>query len=181
MIKAKEVSVKNIVVFMVFALAVTAGYYLTRPRVTTPKSVPVFMGEEIVVNRAIKADKAFMIEKAVRVERALKVERAINVQTAPMPKFVAPLPIVPPSITFKVLPAYPSTALEKNLQGMVLLSVYVGLSGQPERIETRTSSGIAELDDSAARAVSQWKFAPATQGGAALSSWFEVPVRFELK
>ena len=84
-------------------------------------------------------------------------------------------------VALKVLPVYPASALEKNLSGTVLLAVYVGMNGQPEKIETRSTSGIAELDEAARTAVAQWKFAPATQGGMALISWFEVPVRFAIR
>jgi TonB family protein len=168
MIKAKEVSVKNVLVFLAFSLAVSAGYFIARPHVVTSKSIPVFIGEEVVVHKAVRV--AYVKASATKAETV----------PMPTPKVAAPLPIVPPSITYKVLPVYPTTALEKGLGGMVLLSVYVGLTGQPERIETRTSSGIKELDDSAAKAVSQWRFSPAAQGGTALASWFEVPVRFQI-
>jgi protein TonB len=122
-----------------------------------------------------------MAHKGIKVERAVKAEKAIWAAKAPMPQAAQPLPIVPPAITFKVLPSYPSAVLEKGRKGMVLLSVYVGLSGQPEKVEVKSSSGVAELDKSATEAVSQWKFSPAIQGGSALASWFEVPVRFEIK
>ena len=178
MIKAKEVSVKNVVVFLAFSLAVSAGYFIARPHVVTSKSIPVFIGEEVVVHKSATSVKAVTAVRVASVKAS-----ATRAETAPMPtpKIAAPLPIVPPSITFKVLPAYPVTALENRSEGTVLLSVYVGLTGQPERIETKTSSGIQELDDSATNAVSQWKFSPAAQGGAALASWFEIPVRFEIK
>jgi len=168
MIKAKEISLKNIVLFLIFALALSAGYFIAKPQVAATKSVPVFMGEEIVVQKADKAAVAIKIAKAATLP-------------VPQPKVMTPLPIIPPSITYKVLPAYPSSALEKGLEGAILLSVYVDLSGQSEKIEMKLSSGISELDDSARLAVSQWKFSPATQSGAPLASWFEIPVRFTIK
>lgn len=180
MIKAKEVSLKNIAVLLAFSLVVSAGYFVSKSHMASSKNVPIFMGEEIIVKKAEKAKTAVMAEKAIT---AVKAETIVKAQAAPLPapKVAVPLPIVPPSITFKVLPVYPASALEKGREGIALLSVYVGLSGQPEKIEVKTSSGIAELDDSALKAVSQWKFSPAAQGGQALASWFEIPVRFELK
>jgi len=165
MIKAKEMTMKNMVVYLVAAMALSAVYYVSRQAALTSSSL-VFMGDEVVVQQAIKVVTA---------------EKAAATVTAPIPQpQVAPLPIVPPAIAFKVLPVYPSSALEKNLAGTVLLSVYVGLNGQPGKIDTKISSGIAELDESARAAVAQWKFSPAMQGSAALASWFEVPVRFEI-
>jgi len=168
MIKAKEISVKNIAVFLVLAFAMSAGYYLARPRVTTTRSVPVFIGEEVVINNAVAFKTA--------------TTRAAKAEVAPVPpKAAMPLPIIPPAVVFKVMPSYPAAALEKGLSGMVLLSVYVGLKGSPEKVETKASSGVPVLDDSAIKAVSQWTFNPATQGGAALPCWYEIPIRFEVK
>jgi len=174
MIKAKEVSLKNIVLFLIFALALSAGYFMARPQAAKIKSVPIFMGEEIVVQRADRAATAVKIVTAAKVARVAEAP-------APQPKVITLLPIIPPSINFKVLPAYPSSVLEKGLEGIVLLSVYVVLNGLPEKIETKLSSGIYELDETARSAVAQWKFSPASQGGAPLASWFEVPVRFTIK
>ena len=164
MIKAKEMTMKNMAIYLIAAMALSAVYYVARPQVASTSTSLVFMGDEVVVQRAITA---------IREEKAV---------TAPMPQpqVMAPLPIVPPAIAFKVLPVYPSSALENNLAGTVLLSVYVGASGQTEKIETKTSSGVAELDEAARAAVTQWKFSPAMQGSAGLASWFEVPVRFEI-
>jgi len=177
MIKAKEVSLNNLVIFLVLSLTISAVMFIAKPQVAKTKSLPVFMGEEVVVhkaNMAYRADKAYM---AGRAETAVKA----TVLPAPLPKVISPLPIFPPSIISKVLPLYPQTALEKGVEGVVLLSVYVGLNGQPEKIDTKTSSGMTELDNAANTAVSQWKFSAASQGGQAIASWFEVPVRFVIK
>ena len=179
MIKAKEVSVKNIVVFLVFSFAISAGYFLARPHTAMTKSVPVFMGEEVVISRPLSAAVA---EKAATAGSVSKAQTAVKVQTAPAPQPKAtPLPIVPPAIILKVLPSYPEAMLGQGLQGTVLLSVYVGLSGKAEKIEVKTSSGFGELDQSAQEALAQWKFSPASQGGVSLASWFEVPVKFVIK
>lgn len=187
MIKAKEISVRNFVILVVVSFAVTVGYYLSRPHSVTTKSIPVFVGEEVTVRKA--AESTIVVEKVFRAERALKAKKvafakasmAKGVAPLPTPKVTAPLPIIPPSVTFKVLPSYPVSALEKGLEGTILLSIYVGLNGQPERIEAKVSSGVQELDEAAIGAVSQWRFSPATQGGQAIASWYEIPVRFEVK
>ena len=139
------------------------------------KEMPVFFGEELIVQNAEKAVGALKVEKAVRVGRAVKA------QVTPAPKISAPLPIFPPKVTYQVLPQYPMTILERGLSGTTLLSIYVGLNGKPEKVELKSSSGLAEMDQSAIAAVSQWIFEPARQGGQAIASWFEIPVRFEVK
>ncbi len=175
MIKTKELATKNMVVYLAAAVALTAFYYVARPQSAATSSSLIFAGDEVVVRNVAKTIPSTVTEK---IAMARTAEKAVS---APLPPpAAAPLPIVPPAIALKVLPAYPASALEKNLTGTVLLAVYVGLGGQPERIETKTSSGINALDDAARAAVAQWKFNPARQGGAALASWFEVPVRFEI-
>jgi TonB family protein len=169
MFQAKEVSLRSIAVYLTLSLVAVAGVVMFRPHQAVSQSAPVFMGEEVRVSLAKPAAVSLVKEAAV-----------VKVIPAPQPKAV-PLPIVPPGIASSVLPIYPAKALADGTEGLVLLSVYVGLTGQPEKIETKTSSGYAELDAAAAQAVSQWKFFSATQGGQALASWFEIPVRFVIK
>lgn len=185
MIKAKEVSLKNIVIFLLIASAFSVGYFMARPKVLT-KGVPVFVGEEVLVREKVRVVTKVRAAKAERTVRAEKVgmgERAAEVEKLPLPgpKVEAPLPLIPPAVTFKVLPSYPLTALEKELGGIVILAAYVGQTGQPEKIETKISSGVPELDQAAVASVSQWRFSPAKQGGVAVASWYEIPVRFEVK
>ena len=179
MFQAKEVSLKNIAVYLTLSLVAAAGGVMFRPHQVVSSSVPVFMGEEVTVHKTTVVAPAVSLAKPLTVSRA-KDAAVVRVVPAPQPN-VVPLPIIPPSIAASVLPVYPVQALADGTEGQVLLSVYVGLTGQPEKIETKTSSGYPELDSSAARAVSQWKFFSATQGGAALASWFEIPVRFIIK
>ena len=87
---------------------------------------------------------------------------------------------MPPTVSYSVLPKYPVSALEQDLEGVTVLSVYVGTAGKPEKIDVKQSAGFSEFDESAEAAVSQWIFSPATQGNAAIASWFEVPVAFKL-
>ncbi|MGB9612809.1 MAG: energy transducer TonB [Candidatus Margulisiibacteriota bacterium] len=186
MIKAKEVFLKNIVVFLMLSLAVSAAYFLLRPQISVNKSVPIFVGEEVVVHKAPKALGAIRVGKVVgsRQHAVSSKHYAVGeekVNPLSPPKLATPLPIVPPSITFKVLPTYPPSALEKGLEGVVVLAVYIDASGQPQKVETKVSSGVVELDQSAIGALFQWRFNPASQGGKPLASWFEIPVRFEVK
>jgi TonB family protein len=175
MIRAKEISLINIGVLLALAVGMSAAIYISGSHPISSRNLPVFMGEEVSVNNTVKAVPLANTTAAAEVKTA---QRTIAEITAP--KTAAPLPINPPSISFKILPVYPASALEQNLTGTVLLAVYVGPNGQAERIETKTSSGVAQLDESARAAVTQWKFSPALQGGAALASWFEVPVRFRI-
>jgi TonB family protein len=143
------------------------------------KALPVFMGEEITVQKATKAMTARKVMTAAKAE-VMTVTKAVA-QPVAQSKVAAPLPIIPPQVTQRVMPQYPVSALEQGLSGTVMVAVNVGLNGAAQAVEVKTSSGVAELDQAAVAAVSEWKFSPATQGTAALASWFEFPVRFEVQ
>jgi protein TonB len=162
----KELTVKNVSLVLMFAVLAAGYYFVAQHRVANFSQSLVFAGEEVLVSSVAKP--------AVQV-----ASKAISAPT-PMPTAVAPLPIFPPKIIYSVLPQYPSSALSQGLEGTTLLSVYVGLNGAAEKVEVKASSGLAELDDAAAAAVAQWKFNPALQGGTAIASCFEVPVRFDV-
>jgi len=164
MIKTKTVSLVAIGIILIAAIA--AGYLISRPAwFVSQREMPIFMGEEIVIKR---------------IASTVKTTKAVSTPM-PQPKVAAPLPILPPKIFYRVLPNYPATALEQGLEGTAILSIYVGLTGDPEKVAIKSSSGVAELDESAVSAVSEWRFYPAAQGGKAVASWFELPVRFEIK
>jgi protein TonB len=159
----------------ILAAALVVGFMIARPATfVSSNSMPVFMGEELVVSKTT-ADK---ITAVISPSITKTVPRA---QPVAQPKVAVPLPIFPPQISFRVLPQYPAAALERELAGTTILSVYVGMGGNAERVAVKSSSGASELDKSAVTAVSQWQFSPATQGGNAIASWFELPVRFSLK
>jgi TonB family protein len=176
MFKSKEVSLKSLSIYLTLSLIAAAGVVMFRPHQVLSQSAPIFMSEEVTV---YKTAAAVSLAKPLTLSIA-KDAAVVKVIPASQPK-VVPLPIIPPTIASSVLPIYPSKALADGTEGLVILSVYVGLTGQPEKIETKTSSGYPDLDASATQAVSQWKFFSATQGGAALASLFEIPVRFIIK
>jgi len=93
----------------------------------------------------------------------------------------APLPIVSPKILTRVIPQYPSIAVDNGIEGTVVLGILVSESGRPDKVEVRTSSGSLDLDRSASDAAKAWTFEPARRGVEAVSSWFEVPVRFKIR
>lgn len=77
-------------------------------------------------------------------------------------------------------PFYPQQARIEHRQGVVLLMVSVSASGDPTSVSVSRSSGYADLDQSAVRAVRNWKFHPANAGGMPIFSTVGIPVNFEL-
>lgn len=77
-------------------------------------------------------------------------------------------------------PAYPKRALQRHMEGTVLLEVRVRENGLPAEIKIKETSGFSTLDEAALDGVKHWEFEPASLSGQALSAWVEVPVRFHL-
>jgi protein TonB len=150
----------NLIVSILVMGAAFSLYISTRPKAAI--SAPTFVYEEIIVHKTAVAVKP----------AALPI---------PLKPASVPLPILPPQIISQVLPEYPAEALKAGTEGLVMVQAYIGMSGAAEKIEVKTSSGNTELDRSAVQAVTQWRFTPATQNGASLASWFEVPVRYSIK
>ena len=98
---------------------------------------------------------------------------------------LAPAPVVPPRFDAEYLrnpaPAYPALSRRMREQGRVMLRVLVGVDGVAERVELKTSSGSARLDQSALETVRQWKFVPARQGDRTIAAWVVVPIMFTLE
>lgn len=78
------------------------------------------------------------------------------------------------------LPKYPPAARRRGAEGRVVLAVQVGADGRARTIELRQSSGHADLDAAALKAVRRWRFAPASRGGVSVEGLAIVPIRFRL-
>jgi periplasmic protein TonB len=110
---------------------------------------------------------------------------ALAVQAAAPPPPPPPPPVIEAKEGANYLknprPAYPRLALREGWEGTVLLRVRVLPNGRPEAISIQRSSGRGVLDEAAVAAVHAWAFAPATQGGAPVAGWVNVPIEFRLQ
>ncbi len=77
---------------------------------------------------------------------------------APPPHARVPADVMEQLLTYKVEPIYPESAIQQNLQGVVVLDVVVTPDGRVE--EVRPLSGPAELAPAAVDAVRWWRFQP---------------------
>jgi protein TonB len=90
-------------------------------------------------------------------------------------------PTVDASAVGNAKPAYPRASRALGEQGKVMLDVYVLADGSVGDIRVHQSSGFERLDDSALRAVRQWRFKPARQSGKQISMWYVQPITFDLR
>jgi protein TonB len=78
-------------------------------------------------------------------------------------------------------PTYPSRARDMNIEGTVLLEVWIDVDGNPTDVIVLESSGSSLLDDAARRGAWRWTFWPYTVNGRAEPRRAHVPVPFKLK
>lgn len=86
-----------------------------------------------------------------------------------------------PQVVDSAKPGYPDNARSKGWEGTVRLQILVGEKGQVEEVKVFASSGYAELDQAALRAVRSWRFSPALQNGRTVRAWATLPVVFDLR
>jgi TonB family protein len=84
---------------------------------------------------------------------------------------------LPPTIIESTPPPYPESARARGIEGRVVLMVLVRRDGSVGAASV--SEGLEEsLDQSALRAVNEWKFAPALRNGRTVEVVLEVEVEF---
>jgi len=87
--------------------------------------------------------------------------------------------VTPPTLLSKQEPQYSEAARIAKLQGSVVLSLVVGEDGQARDIRVVKSLGLG-LDETAAAAVTDWRFAPGSKGGQPVAVMSTVEVNFRL-
>jgi TonB family protein len=83
-----------------------------------------------------------------------------------------------PEVIFRIEPEYPYIALRAKIEGKIWIRVLVDQEGRVERLGKIT--GHPAFHESASKAVQQWHFSPALQGGQPARIWVRIPFRFEL-
>lgn len=80
------------------------------------------------------------------------------------------------------IPPYPPISRRLSHEGMVVLKLMISPEGVITAVQVESSSGYAELDDTAAQWVkTHWRYRPAMLMGQPVASMAEASVRFSLK
>ena len=66
-------------------------------------------------------------------------------------------------------------------QGQVMVRVFIGADGVPQKVELHTSSGFERLDKAGMDAAMRWRYVPGKRGGVAEAMWVLQPITFNLK
>lgn len=76
---------------------------------------------------------------------------------------------------------YPRISRQRNEQGKVVVSVFIGIDGTAQKAEIKVSSGYERLDQAALSTVKSWRYVPGKRGGVPEAMWFNVPINFVLE
>lgn len=72
--------------------------------------------------------------------------------------------VTAPTLRSQVRPNYTSEAMQRKIQGTVVLEMIVGSDGVPYNVRVRRSLDPAGLDEEAVRAAKEWRFNPGRLG-----------------
>jgi protein TonB len=86
-----------------------------------------------------------------------------------------------PTQIYSPQPEYPAEALQRRLEGRVVLRVKIDTGGRVAATSVLRSSGHPILDEAASQAVLRWRFDPPMRFGVAISTEVAVPVRFRIE
>jgi protein TonB len=78
-------------------------------------------------------------------------------------------------------PKYPRLAKRKNQQGISIIRAKISSLGIVDEVRLHQTSGHHLLDKSAMNAFRYWQFKPATKAGVTVTTWVQVPVKFQLE
>ncbi len=106
-----------------------------------------------------------------------KRQSPVNAQKQPSPELTNP--DVQPKLVSKIEPEYTEEARRAGVSAVIFCSLIVNADGVPQDIRVLRGAGFG-LDENAIRAVSAWRFEPATKQGAPVACTAHVEVNFRL-
>lgn len=110
-----------------------------------------------------------------------KTEKPIPTTTASSNKPSAPKMVK--KVTFSARPSpidYPHSAKRRNIEGLVLVEVWLDEKGKQIKQRIINSSGHQILDKAALKGISQWQFSRQQDDGQAIAYRVQVPINFGL-
>ena len=101
----------------------------------------------------------------------------------PLPPKPAPFVVaeVDPRFAGSFQPDYPATEQRREIEGIVRVRVLIGTDGRVKAVELVSTDSHGFFEATKRRALTKWRFKPATRGGVAEESWKEMTVRFQIR
>jgi protein TonB len=85
-----------------------------------------------------------------------------------------------PRATYQAPMTYPPRARAGGVEGHVVISLLIGVTGEIEQVRIVESHPEGVFDEAAMQGINQWRFEPATYQGQAVRAWARQRVRFDL-
>jgi protein TonB len=78
-------------------------------------------------------------------------------------------------------PDYPASEQRREIEGVAKVRVLIGTDGRVKAVELVSTDSPGFFAETKRRALTKWRFTPATRGGVAEESWKTMTVRFEIR
>jgi TonB family protein len=142
----------------------------TRPnvhvRLLDPGTLPPVVPVDIVLPQAVP-DPSLDAAEASRITRNESIDTTLGTDSAI-------------GIVNRVEPDYPKAAVDRRAQGTTSVAFLVDANGHPGTVRVLHSSGDAQLDEAAVRAVQKWEFKAAMSNSHVVPRWARLDVNFNL-
>ncbi|MDT8319285.1 MAG: TonB family protein [Xanthomonadales bacterium] len=86
----------------------------------------------------------------------------------------------PPQASYQASMVFPPRARAQGIEGYVVFSLLIGITGEIEQLEIVESYPEGLFDEAAKQGINQWKFEPAVYQGQAVRAWARQRIRFDL-
>jgi periplasmic protein TonB len=97
-----------------------------------------------------------------------------------LPKPVFKAAVRDPKFARSFQPAYPPGKLQREIEGVVKLKILIGTDGRVRQVIILSATDIDFAETTERKALSSWRFTPATRDGAAVEDWQTLTVRFDI-
>ncbi len=171
-----------------------------KPKVAPPPPPPVPVPQKVVKTRTPTPPPAPQPMAIADPTPAPNAPTGVTTPQPPAPPIAAPVaaapvapPAAPPAPPKIVLPSsdadylhnpkpsYPAMSKRLGEQGKVMVRVFIGVDGLPEKAEIKKSSGYERLDKSALEYILQCRFVAGKVNGTPQPMWYEAPVNYVLE
>lgn len=143
-----------------------------------PKSAQATETVDTLVKLPTASDNSVIKGPPVLDPAPLPLPGPVDLDPAP-PKLV--LAEVDPRFAGQFQPEYPLREQRAGVEGSVTLRVLIGTDGRVKAVELVRADQPAFFEAAKKRALSKWRFRPATRGGTPEESWKEMTVRFQIR
>ena len=86
----------------------------------------------------------------------------------------------PPQASYQAPMNFPPRARAQGVEGYVVFSLLIGVTGEIEQLEIIESYPENVFDEAATQGINQWKFEPAMYQGQPVRAWAKQRIRFDL-